>query len=262
MKTLTKRKPSAEKAGRRGDDARPPAAAIKDGTGAWSAGLWSETHAALLGRIAGLMPQVDELMADLTARLLGDAALPGRTIFRGLAGDEQRMKVLRALLGQAPGNANRADIEAAIAGYQGARRRWRAYLHGLWYTHENGRTFLAAPGGADAATFLVAREVKATELEAELARLTALGAALPRLARAQRAGRAPTPVPRAAPGKRRQPEVAKAGRPAAKGEAGMQGRRVARWGNATSSAAPLVESADGGEGYASRSHRGRRGPRT
>lgn len=229
MKTLTKRKPLTEKTGRSGNGEAAsvvaPDASIKDGSGAWSAGLWSETHAALLGRIAGLMPQVDELMADLTARLLGDAALPGRTIFRGLAGDAQRVTVLRALVGQAPGDANRDDIETAVARYQGARRRWRAYLHGLWYTHENGRTFLAAPGGADAATFLVAREVKATELEAELARLTALGATLPRLAPPQRAGRAPTATHRAAPGKRRQPEVAKAGRPAPKGETGTRRRR-------------------------------------
>ena len=230
MKTLTKRKPAAGKAGRRGNGAAGPAAvprcAITDGSGAWSAGLWSEAHAALLGRIAGLMPQVDELMADLTARLLGDAALPGRTIFRGLAGDAQRVTVLRALLGQAPGSAKADDIEAAIAGYQGARRRWRAYLHGLWYTHENGRTFLAAPGGADAATFLVAREVKTAELEAELARLTALGATLPRLARAQTAGRAPVAKPRIVPGKRKEPEAAKAARPAPKGEAAQRRKRA------------------------------------
>ena len=188
MKTLTKRKPGAGKAGRLRDDPRPPSA-IKDGSGAWSAGLWNETHAALLGRIAGLMPQVDELMADLTARLLGDACASGRTIFRGLAGEAQRVAVLRALLGPAPGNLNRDEIDAAIAGYQGARRRWRAYLHGLWYTHEIGRTFLAAPGVADAATFLVAREVKTTELEAELERLTALGATLPRLVGTKAAAR-------------------------------------------------------------------------
>jgi hypothetical protein len=220
MKTLTKRKPSAEKAGRRRDDARPPSA-IKDGSGAWSAGLWSESQAALLGRIAGLMPQVDDLMADLTARLLGDAGLPGRTIFCGLAGDAERVAVLRGLLGKVPGNAERDDIETAIDRYHGARRRWRAYLHGLWYTHENGRTFLAAPGGSGAATFLVAREVKAAELEAELARLSALGTTLPGLASAQRPGRAPAP-PRAVPGKRRQPEAAKTGRAAPKGEAGKR----------------------------------------
>ena len=220
MKTLAKRKPGADKAGRREDDgARPPVAAIKDGTGAWSAGLWSDAQAVLLGRIAGLMPQVDEMMADLTARLLGDAVLPGRTIFRGLSGDEQRVKVLRALIAHGPADAGAIGIDEAIAGYAGARRRWRAYLHGLWYTHENGRTFLAAPGGADAATFLVAREVKTVELEAELARLTELGATLPRLLRPRATAGTPVAKPRGGSQKRRQPEAARAGRKAPKGEA-------------------------------------------
>lgn len=226
MKTLTKRKPGAGKAGRSRDEvARPPAAAIRDGSGAWSAGLWNEAHAALLGRIAGSMPQVEDLMADLTARLLGDPAMPGRTVFRGLASDGERVRVLRALLEQAPANiAKGAEFDAAIAGYAGARRRWRAYLHGLWYTHENGRTFLAAPGGTDAATFLVAREVKTAELKAELARLTELGAALVRLTRPEAAGQAPS-ARRAA----RMPPVAEKGRSkrtAPRREAGQRGRRA------------------------------------
>ena len=97
--------------------------------------------------------------------------MPARSIFRGMAGDEARVKVLRALLERAETNTRKGpQFDAAIAGYAAARRRWRAYVHGLWYTHENGRTFLAAPTG-DAASFLVAREVKTAELEAELDRL-------------------------------------------------------------------------------------------
>jgi hypothetical protein len=226
MKTLTKRKPGADKAGRRGDiGGRLPAAAIRDGSGAWSAGLWNEENAALLGRIAGSMPQVEDLMADLTARLLGDPAMPGRAVFRGLAGDTERVKVLRTLLEQAPANiAKGADFDTAISGYAGARRRWRAYLHGLWYTHENGRTFLAAPGGSDAATFLVAREVRTAELQAELARLTELGAALVRLTRPEAAARAPAAAPPGAKRKPRPPEAGKAGRAAPKREAGKRRR--------------------------------------
>ena len=56
MKTLTKRKPVAGKAGRRSDDgAGPPAAAIRDGSGAWSAGLWSETHATLTSEQSAML---------------------------------------------------------------------------------------------------------------------------------------------------------------------------------------------------------------
>jgi hypothetical protein len=220
MKKLTKRTPRAAKSARLGDGgATAPHVSIRDGTGAWSAGLWNEAHAALVGRIAGLMPQVDELMGDLTARLLGDGALPGPTIFRGLAGEDERMTVLRALAARRSGSA-RGNLDDAIAGYGAARRRWRAYLRGLWYTHENGRTFLAAPGG-DAATFLVAREVRAAELEAQLARLSELGATLPRLVPPQAALATPASTPRGA-SQSREPEAAKPRRPAPKREAGKR----------------------------------------
>ena len=223
MKTLTGRKAAANDTRRQGDP-RPSAATIRDGSGEWSAGLWNEAHAALLGRIAGLMPQVDELMGDLTGRLIGDASLPGRTILRGLASDAQRVRVLRALVEEGRESvANAGHIESAVAGYAAARRRWRAYIHGLWYTHENGRTFLAAPRGIDAATFLVAREVKIAELEGELAKLSALGAVLPRL---QGRRRAPEPTPRAEPAKPRRLELARVGRAAPKGAEGTRRPRT------------------------------------
>ena len=168
------------------------------------------------------MPQVEELMIDLTALLLGDPAMPARPIFRGLAGEAARVNVLRALLERGPVNTRKGPaFDAAIAGYAAARRRWRAYIHGLWYTHENGRTFLAAPTG-DAASFLVAREVKTAELEAELDRLNELTETLLKLVQPEVKMRAPATKPRDT---RPAPEAGKAKQPAPKKEAGMRRRR-------------------------------------
>jgi hypothetical protein len=220
MATRTTRKGGAGNAAPQGatprEDARTSAGkAIRDDTGKWSAGLANEAQAARLGRIAGLMPQIDQLAADLAGRMRGGAGTGYNTTFHA-AGDVQRLAMLREAAA-APG------LDSAIADYAAARVGWRAYVHGLWYTHENGRTFLAAPDGGDAATFLVAREVKPAELVAALARLDALGRALPKLGRGKR--RPPTkeaPGPRVAvPGKER--------RIAPKREAGMRGRRVPRW---------------------------------
>lgn len=221
MKTLKKR-----------SDARVPkggrAGGKRDMSGAWSAGLWNDAHAALLGKIAGSMPQVEELMTDLTARLLGDQGAAGRAVFRGLAGDEPRLRVLRLLLEHGTANIGKgADFDAAIAGYAAVRRRWRAYVHGLWYTHENGRTFLAAPGGAEAASFLVAREVKTAELEAELARLAGLNATLLRLVRPEVTMSTPSPRPDGARRTRRTPEAGRAKRAAPKRETGQRRKRKA-----------------------------------
>jgi len=220
MKTLTKKRPEAggDKAGR--------ASKTRNLSGAYSTGLWNDAHAALLGKIAGSMPQVEELMIDLTALLLGDAAMPARPIFRGLAGDEARVNVLRALLERGEANTKKGPaFDAAIAGYAGARRRWRAYIQGLWYTHENGRTFLAAPSG-DAASFLVAREVKTAELEAELDRVSELTEVL--LAIVQPAVKMRTPAPDKGAGakSRRTPEAGRAKRPAPKREPGQPRSRT------------------------------------
>lgn len=249
MKTRMKRRPGAAPSRRSRERAGPAPGkdAIRDGSGAWSAGLWNDAHAAILGRIAGSMPQIDELMGDLTARLLGDAGMAGRTVFRGLANDEQRLKVLRALLEEAPGNIGEGDeFDAAMAAYAGARRRWRAFIHGLWYTHENGRTFLAAPGAADAATFLVAREVKTAELEAELGRVTALGTTLARLARAPVTGMAPKTATRTARSRRRAPEPGRAKRVAPQRTSGQRGKRLAALSMSTPRRSPVPPS-DRGE---------------
>jgi len=227
MKTLRKRKPATGSRSSGTSGLSAPAAsakALRDGSGAWSAGLWNDAHAALLGKIAGTMPQVEDLMSDLTVRLLGDQGVAGRAVFRGLAGDEQRLRVLRALLEHGMANvAKGADFDTAIARYAAARRRWRAYIHGLWYTHESGRTFLAAPGGAEAASFLVAREVKTAELDMELAKLADLNATLLRLVRPEVTMHAPpAPRPDGARRTRRAPEAGRAKRPAPKREAGQR----------------------------------------
>src|SRR5262245_16835070 len=211
-------------------DADAPKAGRADGagnlSGAYSAGLWNDVYAAFLGRIAGSMPQVEELMIDLTALLLGDPAMPARPIFRGMAGEEARTRMLRALLERGPVNTRKGPaFDATITSYAAARRRWRAYVHGLWYTHENGRTFLAAPAG-EAASVLVAREVKAAELAAELDRLNELTETLLKLTQPVVKVRGPLTKPRGKRATRRTPEVGRKKRAAPKREPGIR-RRLA-----------------------------------
>ena len=144
-----------------------------------------------------------------------------------MAGDEARVGVLRALLERTETNTRKGPgFDAAIDQYAAARRRWWIYVHGLWYTHENGRTFLAAPTG-DAASFLVAREVKTAELEAELDRVSELTEALLGIVQPAVKMRKPARRPDSGPKTERVPEPARAKRAAAKREPGMRrGRTV------------------------------------
>lgn len=218
MKTLTRRRPAGEapEVGRAADR--------RNLSGAYAAGLWSEAQAALLGRIAGAMPQVEELAAELAEVLLGGAA-PAGQMFRALP-DDERIAALRSLAAAAGSGSKRAaEIDAAIAGYAAARRRWGTLRDGLWYTHEGGRTFLAAPA-RDAASFLVAREVKVADLEADLARVTALTGRLLRLTRPNVAMR--RPAAGAAPKEPRAPEAGRAKRAAPKRVPGKRRRAANR----------------------------------
>ncbi len=194
--------------------ARPPAAVAKPEpepakrnlSGSYAAGLWNDAHAALVGKIAAALPEIEELMVDLTALLLGDPAMPGRQIFRGLATDEGRVRALKALLERASVNAGKGpEFDEVIDAYAAARKRRNAYVMGLWYTHRNGRTFLAEPTTDHAYSFVVAREVKTEELQADLAAVTALTEKLLRIVhpgvtmRGPGRARPPEDAPRQAP---------------------------------------------------------------
>ena len=215
---------------------KPGPAAAKDGlrddSGAWAAGLRSDAHAALLGRIVGMMPQVEAVASDLAARLLGRGDLAARTILRGLADDAARLDLLDLLARRGAGADERT---AAVARYAAARKRWQSYVGGLWYTHDSGRAFLAPPDTAGSAAFRVAREVKPAELAAEAKRLIELSETLARLAErpaavaAELAGATPAGIgPAATAGGG---GAAQAERPAARagGRGGGRRRPSARW---------------------------------
>jgi hypothetical protein len=223
---------------------RGPAVAkggLRDDTGAWRAELGSEAHAAQLGRIVGMMPQVEALAIDLAARLLGRRDLPARTIYRGLADEAARLELLAVLARRGPGADERV---AAVARYAAARKRWQAYVTGLWYTHDSGRAFLAPPDIADAA-FRVAREVKTTELAGVVKQLGELSETLTRLSQRPAKARAkPEATPRpAAPSPRHPVEAARTKRSAPLREPGKRRPGKATFVSPLPSATPAVPEA-------------------
>jgi hypothetical protein len=61
--------------------------------GSYSSGLWSETHAMLLGQIASYWVVVEEEMIEILRDLIGgDKKLPARQIFRSIASKGQLEK--------------------------------------------------------------------------------------------------------------------------------------------------------------------------
>jgi hypothetical protein len=133
--------------------------------GVFTAGIYNEEIAALVGRIVAELPHVEEHMIAIMALLLGHSAAPARQIFRSLNSEDARVKVMRALLETYPGNLDKGqEYDDLIDLFVEIKNRRNAYSHGLWQTHSSGRTFLAEPTADEYPSFLAQREIKKGEL--------------------------------------------------------------------------------------------------
>lgn len=147
---------------------RPPSAL----NGHYASGLWNDELAALVGRIATMLPQIEETMIDFLGLLLGGNHMPSRQIFRAIIGEEIRIKVLRSLLEHASINKDKGqEFDEVIDLFASVKNKRNTLVHGLWYTHESGRAFIAEPTTEHSFAFFDTREVRKAELLEDLKRM-------------------------------------------------------------------------------------------
>ena len=104
-------------------------------------------------------------MVEFMAILLGGRHTPARQVFRSLSSEDARIKILKSLLQDAPQNKDKGpEYDEIIALFATVKKRRNAYAHGLWYTHESNRVWLAE-ASPDELSFFEKREVKKKELE-------------------------------------------------------------------------------------------------
>ena len=149
-------------------------------------GIKDPEIAASLGFMISYWSQVEERMIwFLNALLRGNrdttpvAMQAARLIFRSIASENARIKVMTALLEMAPHNAGRGPkFDEVLAEFSALNQLRNKYVHGLWRTETNesgfvGRVLLADPR-QDMSGHGALHAVKATEINAVTSRMSRL----------------------------------------------------------------------------------------
>jgi hypothetical protein len=148
-------------------------------TGTLSGTIADEVILARLGTIGVMWPHVEEGMIGVLGRLLPggpgvDSFETARQIFWAIVSPQIRIKVMRTLLSHSRHNRNKgAEYDQVLKEFDQASKVRNGYVHGLWWTHESGRTFLEEPT-ADEMGHLQARRVTVKELDGYITRLGTL----------------------------------------------------------------------------------------
>lgn len=155
--------------------------------GRYTGSITDASLAAALGQVITQWAHLEDRMIIVMHDLISDEPnLPARQIFRAIINQQARIKVLRALLQRSRRNKGKsADFDAVIDEFSAINDLRNSFLHGLWYTHESGRTFLSEASTEDF-HFLEKREVKIEDVWAVTERMNALWdriGALPRKSR-------------------------------------------------------------------------------
>lgn len=137
--------------------------------GQYEPGITNQRFAELLGYIASYWVHVEEVMIRILHDLLGGKPSgdvpPARQIFRGIANNQARARVMKVLLEQSPTNSGKEPFyDDTINEFMSLNDKRNAYIHGLWYTYQEERIFVCERTTDD---FYVMgmREVELKELE-------------------------------------------------------------------------------------------------
>jgi hypothetical protein len=125
-------------------------------TGTWAAGIRNSEMLSLFGDIVSAWVHVEESMIEVMEMLVffnhdvrrfaeqrANGFLPGRQIFRSMSANGVRVKTMLNLLQTYVGNDNKDPLfDHTIREFQSLVRMRNDYLHGLWWTKENGNIYL------------------------------------------------------------------------------------------------------------------------
>jgi hypothetical protein len=102
-----------------------------------SLGPYRRNHDCLMN----LLVFVDHVRRDVKKKTRGH--LPARQIFRSISANGVRAKVMLNLLGQFIGNYQKDKLyDKAISEFQSLVNLRNDYLHGLWWTKDDGNVYL------------------------------------------------------------------------------------------------------------------------
>lgn len=149
------------------EQVRPP-------QGSYSSGIDNVEFAAELGALTAYWLHIEEKMISTLGVLLGGSSHRPRQIYRSIVGQDARIKVMRSLLEESSLDRNMPllfeEIIDEFSALNGIRDQ---FVHGLWFTHESQRIFLAV-ATTDKFAFMRRREVEIGELTGAIERMSKL----------------------------------------------------------------------------------------
>lgn len=140
--------------------------------GHYCAGIWDEAFAARIGQLAAAFSHLDEALCRIFCDLMGDTHnLPLREIYRSVISPNGRVQMLRTLLETTDLNRLKSNwYDNVLADFSDLKAIRNDYLHGLWWTFEDGRLFFAKPT-PDSLSLHNWREVSTAEVEKVITRI-------------------------------------------------------------------------------------------
>lgn len=146
--------------------------------GHYVAALTNDLFVLAVGRIATYFPALENGMTDFMADLMGGENPPARQVYFSIVNQNARIKVMTAMLEQSSVNVNKdGSYDKILSDFNGIKNSRNDYLHGLWWTHDSGRVFLASPD-PDEFSWHWGREVVIQELEGVVQRMNDLASRL------------------------------------------------------------------------------------
>jgi len=147
--------------------------------GSYESGVTDSKMKKLLGELASYWPHVEDAMVHFFHELLGaQRFIPSRQLYKSIVNTQIRIGIMRTLLERTPLNKTRSDkYDEVIDEFASLNGQRNTYLHGLWYTYEDGRTFFCELA-IDEDHFLDQREIKHKEIENVINRMRSLQATI------------------------------------------------------------------------------------
>lgn len=143
--------------------------------GHWMAELQDPEIVSALGEAASRWAHLEDNMIYLMGFLLGpDRTLPARLIYRTFSGPSYRIRLMQTLLQETVHNKEKGpEYDWMIEEFGKLSTLRNDYIHGLWWTHESGQTYLQAESDRDY-SFLKAELTTAMDLKRFSARIAYL----------------------------------------------------------------------------------------
>lgn len=116
----------------------------------------------------------DQMISVLGILIFGRNQPPSRQIYKKLSGSAARADLMRILLQKTELNKDKSEeFDSVINEFSRLSEVRNRYVHGLWWTHENGETYLQEATKADF-DWLNVRKIEVAELTNFLVQSTEL----------------------------------------------------------------------------------------